>query len=83
MEETRRALKQVEKDRITTGNKCDWDRVIEWLDSIFRECWKNVAVSWFSLHVGFAASRTARATEPSSTRRPCKTGRCVSRIHKA
>ena len=41
IEETIRALKQVKKDGIVTGKNCDWDRQIEWLDSIFRECWKK------------------------------------------
>jgi ATP-dependent exoDNAse (exonuclease V) alpha subunit len=41
IEETIRALRQVKKDGIVTGKNCDWDRQIEWLDSIFRECWKK------------------------------------------
>ena len=39
IEKTIRALKKVKKDGILSGLHYDWDRQIEWLDSILRECW--------------------------------------------
>jgi len=41
IEETIRALRQVNQDGIVVSKGYSWDQQIEWLDRILRECWKK------------------------------------------